>query len=59
MEAGSTDAMAMQITREGVQAGALSIPMRYIHTPSQMIDYTDVENTVKLLVAALSHPIDI
>lgn len=54
---GTTDAMAMQTTREGVPAGCLSIPTRYIHSPSEMVDFNDVQNAVKLLVATLSKPV--
>ncbi len=54
LEFGSTDAAAVQISRAGVPAGAVSIPCRYIHTPSQVIDYNDVRNAVRLLVNALS-----
>jgi putative aminopeptidase FrvX len=57
LEAGSTDARAIQMTRSGVPAGCLSIPCRYVHTPSEMVDYEDVQNSVKLLVALLSAPI--
>ena len=56
---GSTDARAIQITRTGVPAGGLALPCRYVHSPSEMIDYDDVENTVKLLTALLSAPIDL
>lgn len=59
LEYGSTDAAAMQISRAGAPAGALSIPSRYIHTPVQMVDYGDVQNTVRLLVNALSGPVDV
>lgn len=54
---GSTDAMAMQVTREGVPTGAVSIPTRYVHTPSEMVDWNDVQNSVKLLVELLAKPI--
>lgn len=54
---GSTDARAMQLTRAGIPAGCLSIPTRYIHTPSEMVDYSDVENAVRLLTGFLSEPI--
>jgi putative aminopeptidase FrvX len=54
---GTTDAMAMQTTREGVPAGCLSIPTRYIHTPSEMIDFDDLQNAIKLLVAVLNKPV--
>jgi len=56
---GSTDAMAMQTSRAGVPAGCLSIATRYAHSPSEMLDYGDVQNAVKLLDAALTGPIDI
>ncbi|RPH57051.1 MAG: M42 family peptidase [Chloroflexi bacterium] len=56
---GSTDARAIQITRTGVPAGGLVLPCRYVHSPSEMIDYDDVENAVKLLTALLSAPIDL
>ena len=59
LEFGSTDAASMQISRSGAPAGALSIPSRYIHTPVQMVDYDDVQNTVRLLVNALSGPVDV
>ncbi len=54
---GSTDAREIQITREGVMAGALSIPVRYVHSSSEMVDYTDLQNSVKLLTAMLSKPV--
>jgi len=59
LERGTTDAMAMQVSREGVPAGCLSIPCRYVHTPSEMVDHNDVLNAVKLLVALLSKPIEL
>ena len=54
---GTTDARAIQVSREGVPAGCLSIPCRYVHTPSEMVDYNDVTNAVKLLIAMLQGPI--
>ena len=56
---GSTDARAVHITRSGVPTGGLVLPCRYVHSPSEMIDYDDVENAVKLLTALLSAPIDL
>jgi len=55
LERGTTDARAMQIARAGVPAGCLSIPCRYIHSPSEMVDYRDVQNAVKLLLELVSH----
>lgn len=56
---GTTDARAMQITRAGVAAGCVSIPCRYVHSPSEMVDTDDVQNAVKLLVSLLSGPVDL
>ena len=53
---GSTDARAMQLTRAGVPAGCLSIPTRYIHSPSEMVDFTDVQDSVRLMTALLRSP---
>ena len=46
-----TDARAIQMAREGVAAAVVSIPLRYMHTPSEVVDLADVENTVKLITA--------
>lgn len=46
-----TDARAIQVAQAGIATGLLSIPLRYMHTPSEMVDLEDIENTVKLLVA--------
>lgn len=56
---GSTDARAIQVTRAGVPSGCLSIPTRYVHSPSEMVDYSDVQNSVKLLTAVLNTKIDL
>jgi putative aminopeptidase FrvX len=57
LEGGSTDARAIQLTRAGVPAGCLSIPCRYVHSPSEMVDFRDVENAVRLLVELISKPV--
>ena len=56
---GGTDARAIQLTRAGVPSGCISIPVRYVHSPSEMVDYSDVQNAVKLLTAVLRTPIDL
>jgi len=48
---GTTDASAIQLTREGVPTGAISIPTRYIHSPVEVCHLEDVANAIKLLVA--------
>ncbi len=54
---GTTDGMAMQTTRAGMPVGVLSIPCRYAHSPSEMVDYQDVTHSVQLLVALLRGPV--
>ncbi|NSW90452.1 MAG: M42 family metallopeptidase [Firmicutes bacterium] len=53
LERGGTDAGAIHITGGGIPSGAISIPCRYIHTPSEMISMRDLENAVKLLIEAI------
>jgi endoglucanase len=45
-----TDARAIQMGRGGVATGLVSVPLRYMHTPSEVVDLDDVENCVQLLV---------
>lgn len=45
-----TDARAVQMARGGVATGLVSIPLRYMHTPSEVVDLEDVERCVQLLV---------
>lgn len=54
LEGGTTDAAAMQLVRAGVPSGCVSIPTRFIHSPSEMADEGDIEHTIALLVAALT-----
>jgi endoglucanase len=44
-----TDARAIQVGRAGVATGLVSIPLRYMHTPSELVDLEDVERCVLLL----------
>jgi len=56
---GSTDARTIQLTRAGVPTGCILVPTRYVHSPSEMVEYSDVQNSVKLLTALLRAPIDL
>jgi len=49
-----TDARAIQMSRGGVATGLVSIPLRYMHTPSEVVDLEDVERCVLLLVEFIS-----
>jgi endoglucanase len=59
LEGGSTDARAAQVAGAGVPAGCVSVPTRYIHTPSEMVDYGDVQGCVALLLSFLQKPIEL
>lgn len=48
-----TDANPMQISRSGVATALVKIPLRYMHTPVEVLDLDDLENCVKLIVAVL------
>ena len=47
----STDADVLQISRAGIPTGVISIPLRYMHSPVELVDLRDVEATVELLAA--------
>jgi putative aminopeptidase FrvX len=49
-----TDANVMQLVRGGVATALLSIPLRYMHTPVEVLDWADIEGAVKLLAALCS-----
>ncbi len=44
-----TDAMALQIAREGIPTMVISIPLRYMHTPVEIISMKDIKRTGRLL----------
>ncbi len=46
-----TDAWSIQVAREGIPCGLLSIPVRYMHQPVETISLRDMERTARLLVA--------
>ena len=52
-EGGMTDAAIVQLTREGIPAGAIGIPTRYIHSPFSLANLRDIENTTKLIVESV------
>lgn len=46
-----TNAWPIQIARGGVATGVLSVPLRYMHTPNEVIDLADVDATARLVTA--------
>ncbi|RLG11051.1 M42 family peptidase [Candidatus Pacearchaeota archaeon] len=44
-----TDADVVQVTKSGVPVGVVSVPTRYLHTPVELANFKDVENTIELI----------
>lgn len=47
--AGGNDAGSIQISGKGAKVMALSLPCRYIHSPSSVVKKSDIDNTRELL----------
>lgn len=57
-----TDADGVQFARSGIPTGLVSIPLRYMHSPVEMVDLADLEATVELIAAfaeRLDHDLDL
>ncbi len=52
-KAGSTNATAMQVTGKGAKVSVVSVPVRYLHSPSSIAYKVDIENTIKLMSSVL------
>jgi putative aminopeptidase FrvX len=46
-----TDGNAMQLNRDGMAVGILGVPLRYMHTPCEVLSLADVENCARLMAA--------
>jgi endoglucanase len=46
-----TDADAIHISRGGVPTGLVSIPLRYMHSPVEMVQLSDIEACARLIAA--------
>jgi putative aminopeptidase FrvX len=46
-----TDADAIQLTRAGVPCGLVSLPLRYMHSPVETVQLSDVTDAARLLAA--------
>ncbi len=44
-----TDANVMQISRDGVATALVNVPLRYMHSPSEVLSLADLENVIRLL----------
>ncbi len=54
LKRGGTDAGAINLSREGVKTGTISIPTRNSHTASELIRKSDLSDAVELLKGILS-----
>jgi len=51
-----TGGRAIQLSHAGVPVGCLSLPCRYMHTASEMVDYQDLQNGVRFMLELLQRP---
>ena len=49
LQGGTTDASAIALTKEGIPAAVVSVPTRYVHSPSEALRLSDLEGVTKLL----------
>ena len=49
MADGGTDAGAIHLSRAGVKTGGISVPTRYIHSPSETADMGDINACIDLV----------
>lgn len=54
VKGGSNDYGAIHKVRDGIIGGGISVPVRYIHAPAQIISLDDYKNTIRLVEAVLS-----
>lgn len=54
-KAGSTNATAMQVTGKGSKAAVVSVPTRYLHSPSSLAYKQDISNTIDLIALLLQN----
>jgi len=53
---GGTDAGRIHIVREGIPSSVVSVPCRYIHSPTSLLKLDDILSTVKLIEAFIDNP---
>ncbi len=46
-----TDADSIHLSRAGVPTAVVSIPLRYMHSPVEVVELDDVENVIRLITA--------
>ncbi|MEK6834761.1 MAG: M42 family metallopeptidase [Nanoarchaeota archaeon] len=53
---GTTDALNIAVSKEGVPATSITVPVRNIHTTIGMVNREDINTTIKLLELLLKNP---
>lgn len=53
LDGGSTDTASINLTKNGIPAGCISVPTRYLHSSAEKLCISDVDNAVKLLIKLL------
>ena len=56
---GRTDAGMIQVSRRGVPSSVISVPCRYIHSPTSLLKVKDIYDTVRLVEVFLRNPANI
>jgi len=50
---GTTDATAINLTREGIPSGVVSVVTRYLHTPVEVLNLNDLDTAAELIARML------
>jgi endoglucanase len=50
-----TDAFSLQVAAEGIPTMVISIPIRYMHTPVEIVNLKDIQRTAHLLSEFIAH----
>ena len=50
-----TNGWPMQVSREGIATSVVSVPLKYMHSPIEVLDLDDMEHTARLLAAFASN----
>ena len=56
VEKAESGGWAIQLTHSGVPVGCLALPCRYLHSASEMVDYQDIQDGVRLVLELVRHP---
>jgi endoglucanase len=56
---GGTDSGRIQISRRGVPSSVISVPCRYIHSPTSLLTLEDIYDTIRLVNVFIKNPANI